>query len=252
MPETSSSAAKCVQKKEAPGAWSRRIPAAAAEAASLAPLEPAGGSAGFARRTGPLGRSVRAGHLRATGIRAPGLSHPAFGSALGSSAAGASETPERASSAGAGLRQAARRSGDPVLRPHRRICRSIRRVTGGHRTASKPSVATLCRPAEGDAPTAPTRRSHEPRANIPIRAARPQARARARRKISVHKDARHAQIIPGFSPQFSTRQSRSEPFGIEIAFEKAVSVDLEALEAVDHRVPQVRRACTILPQRPGS
>ena len=84
--------------------------ASAAEAASLAPLEPTGGSAGFARRIAPQGRRVRVGRFRAIGMQAPGLSPPYVRPALGSSAAEQGKVPERTISAGAGLRL-------PLVRP---------------------------------------------------------------------------------------------------------------------------------------
>jgi len=96
-------------------------PASAAETASLAPLEPTGGSAGFVRRIAPQGRSVREGRIRAIGMQAPGLSPPSARLALGSSAAEQGKIPERTFPAGAGLRQAAhpaRRSGFEAEPPH--------------------------------------------------------------------------------------------------------------------------------------
>src|SRR5215471_16876633 len=99
----------------------RGDPASAAETASLAPLEPTGGSAGFVRRIAPQGRKVREGRLRAIGMQAPGLSPPSARLALGSSAAEPRTIPERTFPAGAGLRQAARparRSGFEAEPPH--------------------------------------------------------------------------------------------------------------------------------------
>jgi len=86
----------------------------------------------------------------------------------------------------------------PVLRPGHRICRSGRRVTGNHRVTSRPPVPYPCRPAEASAPAAAKQRSHEPRCHSPKAPRAPQQRACVSCEISVHKDAKAAQLIPSF------------------------------------------------------
>ena len=86
----------------------------------------------------------------------------------------------------------------PVFRPGHRICRSGRRVTGNHRVTSRPPVPYPCRPAEASAPAAAKQRSHEPRCHSPKAPRAPQQRACVSCEISVHKDAKAAQLIPSF------------------------------------------------------
>ncbi len=76
--------------------------------------------------------------FRATGMQAPGLSHPSARLALGSSAAGAKENSRENLLRWRGSPPS--RSAGPAIRfeANRRICRSSRRVTGDHRTTSRP------------------------------------------------------------------------------------------------------------------
>jgi hypothetical protein len=90
------------------------------------------------------------------------------------------------------------RPGDPVLRPSRSICRSGRRVTGDHHAPSRLPVPSPCRPAEAAAPAAAKQRSHEPRSHSHDARPAPQRRAPLSCEISVHKDAKAAQLIPSF------------------------------------------------------
>jgi hypothetical protein len=159
----------------------------------------AGGSAGFARRIAPLGRRIREGHIRAISMKAPGLSHP-------SARLGARVIRRRCeeSSRENLLRwrgSPPSRSSGPTARFFRsghRICRSGRRVTGNHRITSRPPVPYPCRPAEASAPAAAKQRSHEPRCHSPKAPRAPQQRACVSCEISVHKDAKAAQLIPSF------------------------------------------------------
>jgi hypothetical protein len=91
-------------------------------------------------------------------------------------------------------------SSGPAIRfeADRRICRSSRRVTGDHRTTPRPPVPYPCRPAEAAAPA--TYEAALSRATMHSRKA-PRARQRRARlscKISVHKAAKAAQLIPSF------------------------------------------------------
>ena len=159
----------------------------------------AGGSAGFARRIAPLGRRVREGHIRAIGMKAPGLSHP-------SARLGARVIRRRCEESS--RENLLRWRGSPPSRSSGPTVRFLGRATASADPVTVlPATTALpldrlyrnpCRPAEASAPAAAKQRSHEPRCHSPKAPRAPQQRACVSCEISVHKEAKAAQLIPSF------------------------------------------------------
>ena len=117
---------------------------------ALAPLEPAGGSAGFAMGDGPPGGASRERRPRATGGGLRVRAQSRLGLALGSSAAGARDGSRESRPRWRGSPPSPWRGRRLGLRSSRRHRRPTRRVTGGIRAVFEgvaPASAVQPRPA---------------------------------------------------------------------------------------------------------
>ena len=155
-------------------------------------------------RVSPGRSTVREGHRPTVGAGLRSGAAPASRSALGSSFAGQVTSPERAIAAGASRRQATHLGSSAGLTPHHHLA---------HLPVAFAADTTLPRSSGAPFPCRPARvrltcryEAALSRATLNCRFARGlrQARWRRHRKISVHKRRRTAQVIPGFSPVFST------------------------------------------------